>query len=49
MDIQYGRWYINNNQMIFYKEDNVTEVARFNLFDDNGNPTMDAVFDRVKI
>lgn len=49
VDIQYGRWFINNNQMIFYKEDNVTEVVRFNLFDENGNPTMDAVFDRVKV
>lgn len=49
VDIQYGRWYIVNNQMIFYKEDNATEVARFNLFDDSGNPTMDAVFDRVKV
>lgn len=49
IDIQYGRWYIVNDQMIFYKEDNVTEVARFDLFDNNGNPTMDAVFDRVKV
>jgi uncharacterized protein YoxC len=49
IDIQYGRWFIDNNQMIFYKEDNVTEVARFDLFDENGNPTMDAVFDRVKL
>lgn len=48
-DIQYGRWKIENDQMIFYKVDNVTEVARFNLLDDNGNPTMDAVFDRVKV
>jgi len=49
IDIQYGRWHIINDQMIFYKEDNTTEVARFNLFDENGNPSMDAVFDRVKV
>ena len=49
IDIQYGRWFIDNNQMIFYGEDNVTEVARFDLFDDSGNPTMDAVFERVKV
>ncbi|MCK4527728.1 right-handed parallel beta-helix repeat-containing protein, partial [candidate division WOR-3 bacterium] len=29
--IEGGRWKIISNQMIFYKEDNVTEVARFNL------------------
>lgn len=49
IDIQYGRWHIVNDQMIFYKEDNTTEVARFDLFDENGNPSMDAVFDRVKV
>lgn len=48
-DIQFGRWRIVNDQMIFYKDDNATEVVRFNLFDDSGNPTMDAVFERVKV
>lgn len=48
-DIQFGRWRIVGDQMIFYKDDNSTEVARFNLFDDAGNPTMDAVFERVKV
>ena len=48
-DIQFGRWRIVNNQMVFFKEDNTTEVARFDLFDDAGNPTMDAVFERVKV
>lgn len=48
-DIQFGRWRIVNDQMIFYKDDNTTEVVRFNLFDDSGNPTMDAVFERVKV
>jgi len=47
-DSAYGRWKIVSNQMVFYKEDNVTEVARFNLFDDLGNPSMDAVFERQK-
>ena len=49
VDISYGRWKIVSNQMIFYKSDNVTEVVRFNLFDDSNNPTMDAVFDRQKV
>ena len=44
-----GRWKIEQNQMIFYKDDNLTEVMRFDLFDDLGNPTMDAVFDRRKV
>lgn len=48
-DIQFGRWRIVGNQMLFYKEDNTTEIARFDLFDDAGNPTMDAVFERVKV
>lgn len=48
-DMNYGRWRIINNQMIFYKEDNVTEVARYNLFNDLGVPSMDSVFDRVKV
>jgi hypothetical protein len=37
--IEAGRWKIENNQMIFYAEDNLTELVRFNLsFDLNGNP-----------
>ena len=48
-DIQFGRWRIVGDQMIFFKEDNVTEVARFDLFDDAGNPTMDAVFERTRV
>ena len=48
-DIQFGRWHIVGNQMIFYKDDNLTEVARFNLFDDTGSPSMDAVFQRTKV
>jgi len=48
-DIQGGRWKIVSNQMIFYKDDNTTEVARFNLFDDGGNPTMSSPFERYRI
>jgi hypothetical protein len=50
-DISFGRWKIDKatNQMLFYKSDNVTLVARFNLFDDNGNPVFDGVFERVKV
>lgn len=47
--VQFGRWQISNNQMVFYKDDNTTEIARYNLFDDRGVPSMDAVFQRIKI
>lgn len=44
-DIEGGRWRIVGNQMIFYKDDNVTEVTRFNLtYDANQNP-----IERVKV
>ena len=48
-DIQYGRWKIESNQMKFYREDNVTLVATFDLFDDLGAPSMDSVFERVRV
>jgi len=47
-DIEGGRWRIVGNQMIFFKEDGITEVARFNLFDESGTPTMDSVFERQR-
>lgn len=47
--MQYGRWQIVDKQMIFYTDDNRTEIARFNLFDDRGLPSVDAVFQRVKV
>ena len=48
-DYQEGRYKIENNQMIFYKADNVTEVARFNLLDAGGSPSMTSVFERIKV
>jgi len=32
-DIEGGKWEIVGTQMIFYKDDNITEVARFNIDD----------------
>lgn len=45
-----GRWTIDSAtyQMIFYKDDNVTEVARFDLKDKNGNPSFLSVFTRQR-
>jgi hypothetical protein len=47
--IQEGRWRIVGNQMIFYEDDNNTEIMRFNLFDASGDPAMTAVFDRQRV
>jgi hypothetical protein len=48
VDVAFGRWKINKatNQMLFYREDNVTLVATFNLYDDTGAPAYDGVFER---
>jgi hypothetical protein len=50
-DIEGGRWKIDTaaNQMIFYKDDNSTVVARFNLFDSSSNPTSVAPFERTRV
>ena len=36
--------------MIIYKEDNSTEIMRFNIFDSNGTPINNSinVFERIK-
>jgi hypothetical protein len=48
-NIEGGKWHIVGNQMIFYEEDNVTEVCRFNLFDSNGTPTMTDSYKRERV
>lgn len=48
-DIEGGQWEIVNDQMIFYKADNVTEVARFNLFDNTGTAAEESVVKRVRV
>ena len=45
-DVEGGRWQITNNQMVFYKADNKTVVARFNLYDERGAPATKNVFER---
>lgn len=46
-----GRWHIDHEtaQMVFYKGDNSTEVARFNLRDKNNDPSYLSVFDRNRV
>ena len=47
--IEGGRWKIENNQMIFYEPDNVTEVARFNLYNKDGQPAKESIYERKRI
>ena len=46
--IHTGRWEIeaSNKQMVFYQDDNTTEIARFDLFDRNGTNSIDELFQR---
>lgn len=47
--VEGGRWHIESNQMVFYADDNVTEVARFDLLDADGLPAETNVFQRVRL
>ena len=44
-----GKQQIIGNQLVCYAADNATEVARFNLFDSDGAPTMVAVYLRTRV
>ena len=50
-DMLGGQWKIDddNFQMIFYKDDNTTEVARFDLIDNKGAPSFLSVFLRRRV
>jgi hypothetical protein len=49
-DVEGGRWKLDaTNQMILYKADNVTEIARFDLFDGLGDPAFRNVFERRRV
>lgn len=50
-DIEGGMWKIDRaaKQMIFYKSDNDTEIARFNLFDMKGLPSVDLIYKRSRV
>ena len=45
-DIEGGRWRIVEGQMVFYKDDNTTEIARFDLLNSVGVPSVVNVFER---
>lgn len=44
-----GRWKLVNNQLIIYDWDGETPLRIFNLFDAQGNPTMESVYERVPV
>lgn len=50
-DISGGKWTLdaNTNEMIFYTADNVTEIARFKMRDQDNNPSVESVFSRTRI
>ena len=48
-NVEGGRWKIINNQMIFYKSDNSTEIARFNLYDKDGQLSEENIFERQRV
>lgn len=45
-----GQWEIDKstNEMIFYQDDNVTEMGRFELKDSTGSPSTGEVFKRIR-
>ena len=46
--IHTGRWEVDETtkQMIFYQDDNTTEIARYDLFDRSGNSSITELFER---
>ena len=46
--IHTGRWVVDetSNEMVFFQDDNTTEIARYALFDRNGVSSIDELFER---
>jgi len=49
IDVSVGWWKIQNNQMIFFSTNDDTPIATFNLFDDQGTPSSENVFERRRV
>ena len=49
--IHTGNWIIDEStkQMVFYADDGVTEIARYNLKDRNSNASIDEIFERILV
>lgn len=45
-----GQWEIDKDtfEMVFYQDDNTTEMGRFDLKDSNGSPSVGEVFKRIR-
>ena len=48
-DFESGRWHIVGNTMNFYKSDNTTLIASFDLYDDQGLPSSESIFQRRRV
>jgi hypothetical protein len=49
VDVLGGKRQIVGNQLIISKADNTTEVCRFNLYDENGDPAMVNIYKRTRV
>ncbi|MCX8207697.1 MAG: hypothetical protein N3G75_07695 [Methanothrix sp.] len=49
VDFTAGNRVVENNQLIMYTPNGQTEIARFNLFDQAGRPTMTNVYRRERV
>ncbi len=49
-NIEYGRWKVDTitDEMVFFKPDNTTEIARFSLLDNSGSASVNDVFERIR-
>ncbi|OQA50320.1 MAG: hypothetical protein BWY47_00595 [Bacteroidetes bacterium ADurb.Bin302] len=47
-NIEGGMWEIKDNQMVFFGEDNKTEIAKFNLYNKTGIATEESVTKRTR-
>ena len=50
LDWTSGRWSIEPQykMMVFYAQDNICAIARFGLYDRDGNPSLDEVYTRIR-
>lgn len=48
-DVEGGRWVLDGTEMIFYKADNVTEIARYSMRDGSSVPTSISPVERVRV
>lgn len=50
-DMTGGRWFLDKDEktMTFYSDDNETEIAKFDMADDRGRPSVEAIFERTRL